>query len=146
EWFPTPSANKWTAGRGGNTVSKIVIHDTEGGWDASVATLRNDPNKSVQYIVGTDGRVGQFVHDGDTAWHAGNWYYNQRSIGIEHVGYWTQAYPNALYAASAELVKHLAAKYGVPKDRAHIIGHDQIPNGNRIAEGSAPCADSPSSC
>lgn len=146
EWFPTPQANKWTPGRGAGPIDRIVIHDTEGGWDASVATLQNDGGKSVQYIVGTDGRVGQFVHEGDTAWHAGNWYYNQKSVGIEHVGYYTQAYPEALYAASAELVKYLTGKYGVAKDRAHIIGHDQIPNGNVMAEDSAACSQAPSAC
>jgi hypothetical protein len=146
EWFPTPEAGKWTAGRGAGAIDRIVIHDTEGGWDASVATLQNDAGKSVQYIVGTDGRVGQFVHEGDTAWHAGNFYYNQKSIGIEHVGYMNQPYPDAEYAASAALVNHLAAKYAIAKDRTHIVGHDQIPNGNNIAESSPPCEESPAAC
>ena len=146
EWFPTPQAGKWTAGRGAGPIDRVVIHDTEGGWDASVATLQNDAGKSVQYIVGTDGRVGQFVHEGDTAWHGGNFYYNQKSIGIEHVGYMNQPYSNQEYAASAALVNHLAAKYGIPKDRTHIIGHDQIPNGNNIAETSPPCEESPATC
>ena len=146
EWFPTPQANKWTPGRGAGPIDRIVIHDTEGGWDASVATLQNDGGKSVQYIVGQDGRVGQFVHEGDTAWHAGNWFYNQKSVGIEHVGYYTQSYPEAEYAASAELVKYLTTKYNIAKDRAHIIGHDQIPNGNVMAEDSAACSQSPSQC
>ena len=146
EWFPTPQANKWTPGRGNGPIDRIVIHDTEGGWDASVSTLQNDPNKSVHYIVGQDGRVGQFVSEGDTAWHGGNWFYNQKSVGIEHVGYATQSYPDAEYAASALLVKYLAGKYGIPKDRTHIIGHDQIPNGNVMAESSGPCEDTPFNC
>ena len=50
------------------------------------------------------------------------------------------------YDASAQLVAYLAQKYGVTKDRAHVIGHDQVPNGNLIAEGAAPCADSPATC
>jgi hypothetical protein len=147
DWLDTPSTNKWTAGRSGLAVQYIVIHDTEGGWDASVATLQNDPNKSAHYIVGTDGRVAQFVHDADTAWHAGNWFYNQRSIGIEHVGYvGSYQFTAAEYAASAALVNHLIAKFGVTPDRAHVIGHDQIPNGNLIAESAAPCSDAPSAC
>ncbi len=146
EWFPTPEANKWTPGRGAGAIDRIVIHDTEGGWDASVATLQNDGGKSVQYIVGQDGRVGQFVHEGDTAWHGGNWYYNQKSVGIEHVGYYQQSYPEAEYAASAALVKYLTTKYSIAKDRAHIIGHDQIPNGNVMAESSPACSGSPATC
>lgn len=146
EWIPTSCTNKCTEGRGGNKVEYVVIHDTEGGWDASVATLQNDPGKSVQYIVGKDGRLAQFVPEADTAWHAGNFWYNQRSVGIEHVGYATQAYPEALYAKSAALVTHLTKKYGVAPDRAHVIGHDQIPNGNKIAQSSPPCALSPKEC
>jgi hypothetical protein len=116
------------------------------GRERRVATLQNDSNKSVHYIVGQDGKVGQFVLEGDTAWHAGNWFYNQKSVGIEHVGYYQQSYPDAEYAASAELVKYLASKYGVVKDRVHIVGHDQIPNGNEMPEDSAPCEESPATC
>ncbi|MBS2013746.1 MAG: N-acetylmuramoyl-L-alanine amidase [Deltaproteobacteria bacterium] len=147
EWIPTSCANnKCTVGRGGAKVEVIVVHDTEGGWDASVATLQNDPGKSVQYIIGTDGKVGQFVTEDTTAYHAGNFYFNQRSVGIEHVGYATKPFTEAEYAASAKLVDYLAKKYGVPKDRAHVIGHDQIPNGTKIAQSSAPCSASPKSC
>ena len=146
DWFPTSCTGKCTIGRAGNPIQYVVIHDTEGGWDASVATLQNDPGKSVQYIVGTDGRVGQFVHEADTAWHAGNFWYNQRSVGIEHVGYSTKPYTEAQYAASALLVKYLTDKYKVTKDRAHIIGHEQVPNGNVMSESSPACSDSPSTC
>lgn len=146
QWIPTSCNGKCTSGRGGAKVQYIVIHDTEGGWDASVSTLQNDPGKSVQYIIGTDGKVVQFVTEETTAWHAGNFHFNQRSIGIEHVGYSTKPYTEANYAASAKLVDHLAKKYAVPRDRAHIIGHDQVPNGNRISQSAAPCGDSPKAC
>jgi len=146
EWIPTSCTNKCTPGRGGFEVEFVVIHDTEGGWNASVATLQNDPNKSVQYIVDTTGRVGQFVTEDTTAWHAGNFNFNQRSVGIEHVGYATKPFAEAEYVASAKLVDYLAKKYDVPRDRAHIIGHDQIPNGNKIAQTSPPCAASPEEC
>jgi len=146
EWFPTSCAGKCDLGRGGARIDRIVIHDTEGGWDASVATLQNDPGKSVQYIIGRDGRVGQFVHEADTAWHAGNYYYNQRSIGIEHVGVWTTPYTEALYAASAALVQHLTGKYSIAADRAHIIGHEAVPNGKVLPESSPPCAAAPRVC
>jgi MYXO-CTERM domain-containing protein len=145
EWIPTSCNDKCVPGRPA-PVQFIVVHDTEGGWNASVATLQNDPGKSVQYIVGTDGKVAQFVVENTTAWHSGNRHYNERSVGIEHVGYSTKPFSEAEYAASAKLVDYLAKKYKVPTDRAHIIGHDQIPNGNKIASSSAPCATSPKAC
>ena len=146
EWIPTSCTNKCDTSRGGNKVGSVVVHDTEGGWDASVATLQNDSGKSVHYIVGTDGRVAQFVPETYTAWHAGNYYYNQRSVGIEHVGYWTKPFTEAEYTASAKLVSYLLKKYGIAADRAHVIGHDQIPDGGVIAQSSPPCSDAPSVC
>jgi len=146
EWFQTSCSNKCDTTRGGAAITGIVIHDTEGGWDASVATLQNDPGKSVHYIVGTDGRVGQFIPESYTGWSVGNYYYNQRTVSIEHVGYWTKPYTEAEYAASAKLVSYLASKHKVTKDRAHIIGHDQIPDGSNVAQSAGPCMDSPSAC
>jgi N-acetyl-anhydromuramyl-L-alanine amidase AmpD len=146
QWIPTSCSGKCDAGRGGAKVEYIVIHDTEGGWDASVSTLQNDPGKSVQYIVGTDGKVAQFVTEDTTAWHAGNYFFNQRSVGIEHVGYASKPYTEAEYAASAKLVDYLAKKYSVATDRAHIIGHEQIPNGTKISQSASPCGNAPKSC
>ena len=146
EWVPTSCTNKCDPTRNGQSVGIIVIHDTEAGWTSSVATLQNDPQKSVQYIVDVDGKVAQFVTEDVTAWHSGNRYYNERSVGIEHVGYSTKPFPDAQYAASAKLVDYLATKYQVPRDRAHIIGHDQVPNGTMIPQGSDPCDDAPKVC
>jgi len=150
-WFQTSCTNKCDVGRplGNAAVNKIVIHDTEGGWDASVSTLQYDSGKSVHYIVDADGsRVGQFRPETDTTWHAGNYYYNETSIGIEHVGFAsdTAGYSDGLYDTSRELVKSIRARWNVPLDRKHIVGHYQIPNGNNIAEDSPPCGDTLDAC
>ncbi|MSP59157.1 MAG: N-acetylmuramoyl-L-alanine amidase [Myxococcales bacterium] len=151
QWLSTDCNGKCTAGRpdGNGAVNTIVIHDTEGGWAASVATLQFDKGKSVHYIIDGDGsRVGQFLHEGDTAWHAGNWCYNKRSIGIEHVGVAAdpKGYSPSLYQVSVKLVKNIRTRWNVPLDRTHIIGHYQIPDGTKIAECSAPCSDHISKC
>ena len=150
-WFTTSCTNKCTVGRplGNASVNKIVIHDTEGGWDGSVATLQNDSGKSVHYIVDADGsRVGQFRPETDTTYHAGNFYYNETSIGIEHVG--TAAnpagYSTGLYDKSRKLVQNIRTRWTVPLDRTHIVGHYQIPDGDHISESSAPCTDTLSNC
>lgn len=146
EWIPTSCTQKCTEGRGNAKIEFVLVHDTEGSWTSSVATLQNDLDKSCHYIIDVDGRVAQFVTEGTTAWHAGNFSVNQRAVGIEHVGYSTKPYPEAQYVASAKLADYLTAKYSIPKDRAHIIGHDQVPNGNRIEATSPPCPDSPQEC
>ena len=52
------------------------------------------------------------------------------TIGIEHEGFAAQGatwFTESMYRNSAKLVQYLAAKYDIPLDRAHIIGHDQVP-------------------
>nr|BFE80916.1 hypothetical protein GCM10020093_035170 [Planobispora longispora] len=81
-----------------------------------------------------DGRIAQHLRAQDVGWHAGNWDVNSRSIGLEHEGYLAKGgawYTEAMYRASAKLVRHLAGKYRVPLDRAHIVGHDNVPGTTR---------------
>ena len=111
-------------------ITYIVIHDTEGTWDG-VMNLAQDPTYvSWHYTVrSNDGHIAQHVPTKDVAWHAGNWYVNAKSVGIEHEGFAADAtwYTEALYRSSSKLVRYLAAKYSIPLDRAHIIGHDNVP-------------------
>ncbi len=111
-------------------IDHIVIHDTEGYWD-SVLKLAQDPTYvSWNYTIrSADGLIAQHVPTKDVAWHAGNWYINAKSIGVEHEGFAAKGtwYTEAMYRSSAKLVGYLARKYDIPLDRAHIIGHDNVP-------------------
>ncbi|MFJ9522614.1 N-acetylmuramoyl-L-alanine amidase [Kitasatospora sp. NPDC101801] len=120
----------------GQRIEYIVVHDTEASYDDTIASFR-DPatGASAHYLVGAhNGRVAQLVGAGNTAWHTGNRTFNMHSIGVEHEG-WALGrngdrptwYSEQLYRSSAELTRYLAAKYGIPLDRQHVIGHDEIP-------------------
>ncbi|MFO0612461.1 MAG: peptidoglycan recognition family protein [Polyangiaceae bacterium] len=145
--FPTDCTDKCSTTRTG-PIKWIAIHDTEGGWDASVATLQNDPGKSVHYQVDHDGsRVGQFIPESYDGWHVGNSYYNNRMVGIEHVGKAAEDdYRVEMYAASALLIKDIAKRHDIPLDRAHMIAHQEVPDGGVIPQDSPPCTDSPGQC
>jgi hypothetical protein len=80
-------------------------------------------------IRSADGHVAQHVRTKDVAWQAGNWYVNATSVGIEHEGFAAKGswYTEAMYRSSAKLVRYLAGRFGIPLDRAHIIGHDNVP-------------------
>ena len=112
-------------------IDYIVIHDTEGAWQGTLNLVQDPTYVSWQYTMrSSDGHVWQHVKAKDVAWHAGNWYVNMHSIGIEHEGFAAQGatwYTESLYRNSAKLVRYLAVKNNIPLDRAHIIGHDQVP-------------------
>jgi hypothetical protein len=115
----------------GPRVDYIVIHDTEADWATTLKLVQDPTYVSWHYTVrSADGLVAQHVPTKDVAWHAGNWYVNEHSIGIEHEGFAATGatwYSEPLYRSSARLVRYLADKYDIPLDRAHIIGHDQVP-------------------
>ena len=110
----------------------IVIHTTEVSWDGTIKIFQNPAaSASAHYLVrSSDGRIARFVSPVHVAWHAGNWYMNSHSVGIEHEANSFEGnkwFTDAMYASSAKLVRHLARRFGVPLDRAHIIGHDEVP-------------------
>ncbi|WP_399097343.1 N-acetylmuramoyl-L-alanine amidase [Streptomyces sp. BBFR2] len=112
-------------------VDTIVIHDTEGSWETSLKLVQDPTYVSWHYTVrSADGLIAQHVPTKDVAWQAGNWYINSHSVGIEHEGFLAAPdawYTEAMYRSSARLVTYLSRKYGVPLDRQHILGHDNVP-------------------
>jgi hypothetical protein len=113
-------------------ITHIVIHDVEGSALAALATFQ-DPNSAVSahYIIDTDGTIYQVLRNQDIGYHAGNYWYNQHSIGIEHAGFDADGYKwyNATqYLASAKLVAYLIKKYHIPFDHNHIVSHGTIPS------------------
>ncbi|MFD4690823.1 N-acetylmuramoyl-L-alanine amidase [Streptomyces sp. NPDC058463] len=115
-----------------NAVKFIVLHDTEVDYDTTLKIFQNPLNQtSAHYVVrSADGHVTQMVKNKDVAWQAGNWYLNTHSIGIEQEGVAAEGakwYTPEMYRSTARLVRHLAAKYDIPLDRQHIIGHDGVP-------------------
>nr|WP_316744232.1 N-acetylmuramoyl-L-alanine amidase [Streptomyces sp. MK7] len=140
EWIPAPYEQFGTDDYGNHDVADrpasqriryIVIHDTEGTWDGVLNLIKDPTYVSWNYTLrSTDGHIAQHVKAKDVAWHAGNWYVNAASIGLEHEGFLADPdawYTEAMYRSSARLVKYLAGKYGIPLDRQHILGHDTVP-------------------
>jgi N-acetyl-anhydromuramyl-L-alanine amidase AmpD len=109
----------------------IVIHDAETDYKTTIKIFQDSRSYvSAHYVLSTGGDVTQMVDNKNVGWHAGNWNVNMHAIGYEHEGFAIQGttwYTDAMYQASAALTRHLAAEYGIPLDRGHIIGHDDIP-------------------
>ncbi|WP_042462402.1 N-acetylmuramoyl-L-alanine amidase [Neobacillus dielmonensis] len=114
----------------GLDIRYIVIHDIEGSVQSAINTFLGNSFVSSHYIISKTGAVTEMVRPNDVPWHAGNWYFNMHSIGIEHEGFAATGadwYSEQMYRSTAKLVKYLSAEYNIPIDRQHILGHDEIP-------------------
>ncbi|MGQ5259810.1 N-acetylmuramoyl-L-alanine amidase [Micromonospora sp. ZYX-F-536] len=139
-WAPASTSNYTVASRpGSHPVNRVVIHMTQGSYAGSISWFQNPAAKvSAHYTFrSSDGAVTQSVREKDIAHHAGNWTYNTRSIGIEHEGYVDNPawFTDAMYRASAALTRSLTTRYGIPRDRAHIIGHVEVPGATHTDPG-----------
>lgn len=140
EWIPAPY-EEFGEGDYGNhdqaqrpasqSVDYIIVHDTEATWDTTLKLVQNPRYVSWQYSLrSSDGHIAQHVPLEDVAWHAGNWFVNAKSVGLEHEGFLVSPdawYTEAMYRTSARLVRYLAKRYDIPLDRQHILGHDNVP-------------------
>ena len=140
EWQPASTSNYTASNRPtAYPVDYVVIHVTQETYASTLSIFQNPKKKvSAHYLVrSADGHVAQCVREANIAWHAGNWDYNTRSIGIEHEGWVDQPayFTDALYEQSAKLTAALCTKYGLPKDRAHVIGHYEVPGTDHTDPG-----------
>lgn len=121
-WDPSQNFSS----RNGAPIVFVIIHDTEGPFDASVSWLKNPAAQaSSHYIIrSVDGYIEQLVHEADKAWHVRCW--NPVTIGIEHEGYVSNPsyFTEAMYQSSAHLTEYLCRKYGISEDSLHVFGHD----------------------
>ena len=133
EWIPASPSNYTVSDRPDSyQVNMIVIHDIEGSYLSAVTAFQDRTRRaSAHYVISRTGRTTQMVLEKDIAWHAGNWDYNTRSIGIEHEGYASLGnFTVAEYKASAKVAASICSRWGVPMDRKHVIGHYQVPDPN----------------
>ena len=120
------SPSNYSIGRGGKTISKVVIHWIVGSLASADATFADGRRQaSAHYGVGQD-EIHQWVKEEDTAWHCGDFPTNQESIGIEHEGGPDLPISDKVYAQSIELVADICKRYNIPVDRDHIKKHSEI--------------------
>ncbi|WP_326699966.1 N-acetylmuramoyl-L-alanine amidase [Streptomyces sp. NBC_01754] len=138
-WIAASEGNWRRADRPGDyDVDRVIIHVTQGSYASAVKVFQDPAHRAAtHYIVGQDGRVTQMIRELDVAFHAGNRSFNERSVGIEHEGFVDrpQDFTAAMYGASARLTASICARYGIPVDREHIIGHIEVPGADHTDPG-----------
>lgn len=135
------SSNYTNDSRSGGDIEYVVVHTTQGSYSGAISWFGNcSAQVSAHYVVrSSDGEITQTVAEEDIAWHAGNWTYNELSIGIEHEGYIEDPeewYTDEMYQASANLVIDILSRTDVQADRDHIVGHIEIPGSTHTDPGS----------
>ena len=107
---------------------------------------------SSNYGVGFNGEIHQYVDDNNMAWANGgvksptaqividnpNVNQNKISLSIENEGTDLAKAPEAQLVALVELIKSISAKYNIPLDRNHIIGHREL---NALGRPNCPSSD-----
>jgi N-acetyl-anhydromuramyl-L-alanine amidase AmpD len=122
-WKKSPNFDK---GRQGTKITHIVMHWIVGDLSAADAQFAKSSSQvSAHYAVGTS-EVHQYVKEEDTAWHAGKYDVNLKSIGIEHRGGPDLPIDEGTYKNSAELLKDICDRHLIPLDREHIILHKEV--------------------
>lgn len=128
--------NNYSPGRSAG-VSTVVIHVTQGSYAGTISWFQNPSSGvSAHYVIkSSNGEVTQMVRDGDTGYHARS--ANPYSVGIEHEGFVDNPswFTDAMYRSSAALTRHLCDKFGLPKTRNHVKGHNEMPGNDHTDPG-----------
>ncbi|GAA4656015.1 N-acetylmuramoyl-L-alanine amidase [Streptomyces chumphonensis] len=140
EWLAASEANWRLASRPHDfTIDRVVVHVIQGSHATALKVFQDPGHRAAtHYVVRTsDGRVTQMVRELDVAYHAGNRAYNERSVGIEHEGFVDRPgdFTDAMYRASARLTADICDRYSLPRDRTHIVGHNEVPGADHTDPG-----------
>ncbi|MET8257927.1 N-acetylmuramoyl-L-alanine amidase [Micromonospora sp. NPDC005205] len=141
---PEYAPARWVSAYGGNyqagrsaRITTVVVHVTQGSYAGTVSWFQNpSAGVSAHYVVkSSNGEITQMVREGDTAYHARS--ANPYSVGIEHEGFVDNPawFTDAMYRSSAALTRYLCDKYGLPKTRASIKGHNELPGNDHTDPG-----------
>ncbi|MDB6122083.1 MAG: N-acetylmuramyl-L-alanine amidase, negative regulator of AmpC, AmpD [Pedosphaera sp.] len=143
-WNQAYSGHWYTSGNGHKFA---VIHDMEGYYLSTISYFKQSGTQaSVHYCVNgvkdsssdaPAGELTQMVLEAYYAWHVLCW--NTHCVGTEHEGFASNPawYTTAMYNTSGLLQRHLADHFGFPKDRNHIVGHDEKKNAAWVTYANA---------
>lgn len=133
KWYGAYAGNFSAARRPADIrIRRVIIHVMQGSYSSAINWfLSPQAGVSAHYSVGSAGQVGQSVREKDIAYHAGNWTYNQTTVGIEHEGFVDQPryFTAAMYESSAKLCADILKRHGLkPRRGVTVIGHFDVPN------------------
>ncbi|MCL8011306.1 N-acetylmuramoyl-L-alanine amidase [Streptomyces sp. AS02] len=141
DWVVASAANYRMADRPYDfTIDRVVLHVTQSTYPVALKVFRDHGHRAAAHYVvrARDGHIAQMVGERDVVYHAGNRAWNERSKGIEHEGFVDQPdrwFTDTAYRASARLGADICARYDIPVDRDHIVGHYEVPGTDHTDPG-----------
>lgn len=146
-WYPAASCNYEVSNRPSSyPISYVVIHKVQGTASSAAAWFQNCAAvASTHYAYDNNsGYCYQMVREKDIAWHGANYWYAQRSVGIEHGGYNnSNDTSQACYDESALETKSCIIYYTVAWSRNNILGHQELPGCSTPGYGGQTCSGDP---
>ncbi len=140
EWRPASTCNYSASSRPTSyPISYVVIHKVQGSAASAASWFQNCAAKVSAHFTfnNSTGYCYQSVREKDIGWHAGNSYYNARSIGIEHGGYVSSNdTATVCYDESAIETKSTIIYYSVTHSRSRIVGHSEVPGATHTDPGA----------
>lgn len=116
----------YTSGREGQRVEGIIVHWMAGTLAATDSVFQ-DTNRQTSAHYGVENNVvHQYVAEENTAYHAGNWGVNLRTIGIEHSAAPDRYATTETYDTSARIIAEAAKRWGFPINANTIRPHRAI--------------------
>lgn len=108
-------------------ISMVILHSMDGTTDGSTQWFFHQ-DTSAHYGVSKDGKITSWIKENCVAYHAGKYSINQISIGIEHEDGGDNQAPRTPeeLESSAQLLADISMFYGMPLDRDHVKGHNEI--------------------
>ncbi len=112
-------------------IEGITLHTGEGTRQSDLSWLCSPRSGvSCHYYVCRDSTIYQLVDDERRAWHAGQRWGNDCTIGIETEHRQGQDWPTMQRTALAALCRHLIAQYGI--EQGQIVAHRWLTPGRKI--------------
>jgi len=139
EWRPASTCNYGVSSRPSSyPISFVVIHKVQGSASSAASWFQNCAAKVSAHFIfnNSTGYCYQSVREKDIGWHAGNSYYNNRSVGIEHGGFVANNdTAKVCYDESGLESRSCTIYYSVPFDRSGIRGHNEVPGATHTDPG-----------
>ena len=108
-----------SSGRGKHRIQKIFVHHMAGALSVQQCGRVFDTRQASAHYGVNGAAIGQYVDEKDTAWHCGNFSWNQKSIGIELAndagakGNWHVA--DSTINTAIKLIADICRRNGIPK-------------------------------